>query len=86
VIVSGAVGVRSGAHDVATRGPGEYVGELALLTGDPRMATLVASGETRCLCIGRRELDAILRDRPQVALAVIRVLGARLRESTRLAG
>lgn len=85
VIVSGAIRVRSGERDAATRGAGEYVGELALLTGEPRMATLIASGETRCLCIGRRELDAILRDRPQVAIEIIRVLGARLREMTRRA-
>jgi cyclic nucleotide-binding protein len=85
VIVSGAVGVLSGQRDVATRGVGDYVGELALLTAEPRMATLVASGETRCICIGRRELDAIIRDRPQVAIEVIRVLGTRLREITRLA-
>lgn len=85
VIVSGAVGVRSAGRVVATRGAGEFVGELALLTGEPRMATLVAVGETRCLCTGRRDLDAIIRDRPQVALEVIRVLGSRLRDMTRLA-
>lgn len=85
VIVSGAVGIRSAGRVVATRSVGEFVGELALLTGEPRMATLVAVGETRCLCIGRRDLDAIIRDRPQVALEVIRVLGARLRDTTRLA-
>jgi hypothetical protein len=85
VIVSGAVEVRSARRGVATRGAGEYVGELALLTGEPRMASLVASGETRCLCIGRRDLDAIIRDRPDVAIDVIRVLGARLRELTQLA-
>ncbi|HEV8536166.1 MAG TPA: cyclic nucleotide-binding domain-containing protein [Candidatus Limnocylindria bacterium] len=85
VIASGAVRVRGGERDVATREVGEYVGELALLTGEPRTATLVASGETRCVCIGRRELDAIIRDRPQVAIEVIRVLGARLREATRRA-
>jgi hypothetical protein len=85
VVVSGAVDVRSAERDLATRGVGEYVGELALLTAEPRIATLVASGETRCICIGRRELDAIIRDRPQVAIEVIRVLGTRLREMTRLA-
>jgi CRP/FNR family cyclic AMP-dependent transcriptional regulator len=86
VIVSGAVEVRSAGRVVAARSVvGEFVGELALLTGEPRMATLVAVGETRCLCIGRRDLDAIIRDRPQVALEVIRVLGARLRDMTRLA-
>jgi hypothetical protein len=85
VIAAGAVQVRSGARELATRGVGEHVGELALLNGEPRTATLVASGETRCLCFGRRELDAIISDRPQVALEIIRVLGARLAEMTRMA-
>jgi hypothetical protein len=85
VIAAGAIQVRSGARELATRGVGEHVGELALLTGEPRTATLVASGETRCVCFGRRELDAIIRDRPQVALEIIRALGARLAEMTRMA-
>ena len=82
IIVSGALRVLSGAKEIARRGPGEYVGEIALVTGEPRTASLVASGDTRCLAIGRREFDAILRDRPQVALDVIRVLALRLREAT----
>ena len=82
IIVTGALRVLVGAREIARRGPGEYVGEIALVTGEPRTASLIAAGETRCLSIGRREFDAILRDRPQVALEVIRVLATRLREAT----
>ncbi len=80
VIVSGAIRVVANAAEIARRGEGDYVGELALITGELRMASLVAAGEVRCLCIGRREFESIVRDRPQVGLAVIRVLSARLRE------
>jgi hypothetical protein len=81
VIASGAVRVIAGEREIARRKEGDYVGELSLITGEPRMATLVAAGETRCLAIGRREFEAIIRDRPQVGLAVIRTLSERLREA-----
>ena len=80
VIVSGAIRVLANGGEIARRGEGDYVGELSLITGEPRLATLIAAGETRCLCISRRDFDAIVRDRPQVGLAVIWVLSTRLRE------
>jgi CRP-like cAMP-binding protein len=44
------------------------------------MASLVADGDVRLLTIGRRQFTAILRERPDTALAVMRVLVQRLAE------
>jgi CRP-like cAMP-binding protein len=67
--------------EVARRGAGDAVGEMAVVSRAPRMASLVATGEVRTLAIDRRRFERILRDRPEVGLAVMDVLCRRLRES-----
>jgi CRP/FNR family transcriptional regulator/CRP/FNR family cyclic AMP-dependent transcriptional regulator len=61
-------------------GPGAIIGELALLDGAPRSATVVARTKVRALCLGRRGFLKLLRSEPAVALAIIAALGQRLRE------
>ncbi|HEX9234943.1 MAG TPA: HEAT repeat domain-containing protein, partial [Actinomycetota bacterium] len=84
VVVSGEVRVLVGdeATEVARRGPGYIVGEMAVLAEQPRMANLVAVGELRTLSIDRRRFRRILRDRPDAALAVVRELCARLQDAS----
>ena len=43
VLLDGTVEVRHDDHVVATRGPDDYIGEIALLTGRPRTATVVTT-------------------------------------------
>jgi CRP-like cAMP-binding protein len=83
IITSGAVRVLAGADkaEVARRGPGEYVGEMAIISQEPRMASLVAAGEVRLLSLERAAFEEVLRERPEAALAVMRVLIARLKEA-----
>ncbi|HSL11880.1 MAG TPA: HEAT repeat domain-containing protein [Actinomycetota bacterium] len=85
VIVDGAVDVVAegpgGGRVLAIRSAGDVVGEMALLTSAPRMAGLVAGGDVRALSIDRRSFEAILRERPETSLGVIRVLCQRLAEA-----
>lgn len=86
IVVSGEIRVmlaRDGRADeeVARRTPGDYVGEMAIISEEPRMASLVGSGEVRTMGIDRRRFERILRDRPETSLAVMRVLCERLKES-----
>jgi HEAT repeat protein len=67
--------------ELARRTVGEVVGEMALITQDPRMASLVAAGDVRTLRVGRTAFEGVLRERPETAIAVIRVLSQRLVES-----
>jgi HEAT repeat protein len=67
--------------ELARRTQGDVVGEMALITQEPRMASLVASGDVRTLRLGRKEFEGVLRERPDTAIAVIRVLSLRLVES-----
>ncbi|HEY2803267.1 MAG TPA: HEAT repeat domain-containing protein, partial [Actinomycetota bacterium] len=86
LIVSGEISVRVGKLDdatreVARRGTGESVGEMAVISRAPRMASLVAASDVRTLVIDRVRFGRILRDRPDASLAVMNVLCARLRET-----
>jgi CRP-like cAMP-binding protein len=81
IVVSGSVVVTHNGSEIARRGEGSVVGEMAIIADQPRTASLVASGEVRLLTIARRQFTAILRERPDTALAVMRVLVQRLAES-----
>jgi HEAT repeat protein len=81
IIVSGEVVVSRGqmpAQPLAVRVPGDVIGEMAVIAAQPRMASLLARGPVRVLTIGRSEFEAILRERPEISLAVMRVLCQRL--------
>jgi hypothetical protein len=83
IIVTGYVMVilreQSGHQQVlAVRSAGDVIGEMAVITSGPRMASLAAKGPVRLLSIGRRQFEAVLRERPETALALMRVLCQRL--------
>ena len=79
VVVRGDAGASA---PVARRGPGDVVGEMSIITHSPRMASLVAEGDVRTLRIGHREFESMIRERPDVSLAVMRVLAERLSAET----
>lgn len=86
IILSGEVRILVGNGDggqveLARRGPSEYVGEMAILSREPRMATMVSAGEVRVLAVAQPAFEEILRQRPDASLAVMRVLCDRLREA-----
>jgi CRP-like cAMP-binding protein len=68
--------------EIARRKAGEYVGEMALISREPRSATVNAVGNVRALCIDQKSFESLLRDRPDASLAVIQVLCERLQEAS----
>lgn len=80
VIVEGTAAVRRNGRKVATLGPGDAVGELALLDRGPRTATVVAEGPMTVLVIGARELSGLLDDVPALGKKLLAVLASRVRE------
>lgn len=82
VSVEGTAGNR---EVLARRGPGEVVGEMSIISREPRMASLIAASDLRILRIAQKEFEGILRERPQTGLAVMRVLIKRLKEAQRSA-
>jgi len=82
VVVDGSVRVVRDGTVVARLGPGEFFGELSVLDGGPRVAQVLAAEPTRCLALASWDFERVLREEPAVALSVLRVVAARLREVT----
>ncbi|TMK56206.1 MAG: cyclic nucleotide-binding domain-containing protein, partial [Actinobacteria bacterium] len=87
LVLDGTVAVTRGgtgsASTVARRGPGDVVGEMSIITRKPRVASLIAEGDVRTIRIGRQEFESMIRERPDVSLAMMRVLAERLGAETR---
>jgi CRP-like cAMP-binding protein len=66
---------------LALRGPGEHVGEMALLDGEPRSADAVTAEPCEVLILERGELMRCLREQPQIALNMLASMARRLREA-----
>lgn len=86
IIVNGEVKVcsyKDGVEmEIACRKAGDYVGEMSIIGREPRMASLIAIGDVRTLCIDQQSFEGLIRERPDVSLSVMRVLGQRLKEAS----
>lgn len=83
VIVEGEAKVMRGKRSVATVVPGEFFGEISLLDGGPRTATVVASTPVTAIRIFKRSFDKLVSDDPSVAARMLAVVARRLREAER---
>jgi ATP/ADP translocase len=81
VIVRGKVGLASGGEPLAVLGPGEAIGEMAVLDETPRTVTATAHEEVEVLRIGSEEFYEILHEQVEIAEGVIRMLARRLRQA-----
>jgi signal transduction histidine kinase len=61
------------------RGPGEIIGEMALLENRPRSASVIALEDMRLLSIRRDDFEKLLQSNPSVGLGILGTLSARLR-------
>ena len=80
VVLEGEVEVRHGDKVVATRGPGEFFGEIALLENRPRTATVLTKTDVSVEVIGQREFATLLADEPEVAAQLEAAMKKRLEE------
>jgi len=71
-------GSGSGALLLAELGAGDLIGEMALLTGRPRCATVVALSEVNVWAMGRADFDEMVAAYPTLALGLSRLLSERL--------
>lgn len=67
---------------IAALGVGQYVGEMSLLTGAQRSATVRAVEDTEVLEIDQQAFTQLLHDQPQVGLELMQQMAHRLRETT----
>ena len=69
---------------LATLGPGQYFGELALIDGSPRSATVTATSPVRVLVLDRPDFVEFIHRDPDAGMRVMADLAARLRHTTDL--
>lgn len=84
LIVEGDVAVIKGCNtdkeiELDSIGTGDYFGEIALFGDDRRSATIRVKKAARFLTLHKQELQEIVREYPQIALHVCRVLSMRIR-------
>lgn len=79
VLVSGTARVERDGSVIADLGPGEVLGEIALLDGGPRTATVTLSEPSRLLVLARREFQSMLDEFGDVRLHVYETVARRLR-------
>lgn len=82
LLASGHVSVRVSVeggleHEVNRLGPGSFFGEMSLMTGAPRAATVVALTDVVCYRLHRTALEPVLRRRPALARDIAAVLARR---------
>jgi hypothetical protein len=80
LILDGEVSVEQNGKTVATRGAGMYFGELALLTSNPRNATVTALTDLSLLVIERRSLGDLMSGVPPVVRTLLTGLAQRVYE------
>ena len=81
VILEGSVTVQIGSRNVAHLEAGQFFGEMAILDGDPRVASVIADSPTTCLDLAGGDFVDLLSREPTLAVTLLRELARRLRSA-----
>ena len=78
VIVDGAADVRKKGRKINTLGSGDFLGEIALISGGPRTATVTTTSESDLLVLTDRAFRQLTRQMPSIHASVVKALSERL--------
>jgi CRP/FNR family cyclic AMP-dependent transcriptional regulator len=81
IIASGTAVVKRKGRKVATLGPGDFFGELAVLAGVPRTATVIAETDMVVEAMNRAEFSSLLDESPTMAKKILMGAVRRLYEN-----
>jgi CRP-like cAMP-binding protein/CheY-like chemotaxis protein len=87
IIISGSVDILISGPDssseqvVATLGPGDYFGEMALLTGETRSASVKTKDSCEMFLLHQNDFDVILERFPSISLSMGKIVSKRLRDT-----
>jgi len=81
VIIGGSARVTKDGRAAAELGPGDHFGEMALLDGGPRTATVTALTDMSVLVLSKPAFNAVLDEIPTLAHKLLVATARRLRES-----
>jgi len=82
VLVDGNVDVRTGKKKINELSSGDFFGEVSVLAGTPRTATVTATAPVRLLVVTDRDLQRLLKDSPGIQAKVLQALAQRLAPDT----
>jgi CRP-like cAMP-binding protein len=85
LIIEGEALVERGGQQVATVGPADFIGEMSLLDGGPRSATVTAHTDVHALVLPPREFWQVLDEVPAIAHKLLSTIAARLRATDEIA-
>jgi CRP-like cAMP-binding protein len=83
VLVEGVADVRRKGRRVNILYAGDFLGEIALITGTPRTATVTTTVPSRVLVVTARDFRRLLRETPAIQMKVLEALAARLPDEAR---
>lgn len=82
IVLSGKVSVSAANGELlAYISSGNYFGEMSLLTGEPRSATITAITDTETFVLDKDDFDVILEKYPSISIAMSKIMSQRLRET-----
>ncbi len=81
IIVEGYAAIKAGRGRTARLGLGEFFGEMSLVDGGPRSASVEAATDMRLLVVGRREFWQLLNAAPSLAQKIMGTLSRRVRDA-----
>ena len=79
IIIDGTVGVRTPVGAGSELHPGDFFGEMSLLDGEPRSATIVATTDLRLLIVDRLHFWRMLDETPELVRGILTILSRRVR-------
>ena len=80
-IIDGKANVVRDGKKIATLGPGDYFGEMALLDREPRSASVVAASDMDLIVLGQREFAGVIDAVPSMAHKLLTAMARRLRDA-----
>jgi CRP/FNR family cyclic AMP-dependent transcriptional regulator len=80
ILLDGEVEVARNGKVIAVRGPGDYIGEIALLEHRPRTATVTARTKVVAEVLNRAEFASLLADAPELSSQILATMARRLAE------
>ena len=80
IVIEGTIEVKRKGRRLARLGPGDYLGEIALIDHGPRTATAMVETEARLLVLASREFHSMLASDPRIENKILRTLAARVRD------
>jgi CRP/FNR family cyclic AMP-dependent transcriptional regulator len=81
LILSGRATVSHGSRTIRALGEGDYFGEISMIDGQPRSATVTIDEDVRALVIDHVVFETLLDDQPEFARRLLKGLCSRLREA-----